>query len=335
MERRHFLQTMAVAAGNTSLLAGAPLTNEPLSDMVRDGMRYRQLGKTGVEVSVIGVGGHHIGQPKDTQAGIRIIREAIDAGITFLDNSWDYHNGESERRMGKALKDGYRNKAFLMTKIDGRTKKSAASQLDECLKRFDVSHIDLIQHHEVIRVEDADRIVAVEGAHEALVAAQKAGKVRFIGFTGHKDPFIHLRMLDVAKEKGIVFDTVQMPLNVLDAHFRSFGKQVLPRLVTEGIGVIGMKSMASGAIVKKGVATPADCLRYALSLPTSTVVVGMNDLQFLKDALRVVKEFQAMTREEMSTLLDRTQKVALEGKTEGFKTDWMFDATSRHPEWLG
>lgn len=331
MLRREFLQTVGVSGAYFM----HPQTTQALNETTRDDMRFRPLGKTGERVSIIGVGGHHIGQPKDEQTGIRIIRMALDAGVNFLDNCWDYHDGESERRMGKALKDGYRQKAFVMTKIDGRNKKTAANQLDESLKRLDVDHIDLIQHHEVIRLEDCDRIVAAEGAHEALVAAQKAGKVRFIGFTGHKDPFVHLRMLDVAKAKGIHFDTVQMPLNPLDAHFRSFGQQVVPRLVAEKIGVIGMKSMASGAIVKKNVATPAECLRYALSLPTSTVVVGMNEVKFLTDALDVVRTFQPMTDAEMQTLLTRTRQVAGEGNIERFKTDWQFDATSKNPAWLG
>jgi predicted aldo/keto reductase-like oxidoreductase len=331
MLRREFLQTVG-ASGAFFMNMPAAMTQ---NDTIQGEMRFRQLGKTGERVSIIGVGGHHIGQPKDEQTGIRIIRMALDAGVNFLDNCWDYHDGESERRMGKALKDGYRQKAFVMTKIDGRNRKTAAQQLDESLKRLDVDHIDLIQHHEVIRLEDCDRIVAAEGAHEALVAAQKAGKVRFIGFTGHKDPFVHLRMLDVAKAKGIHFDTVQMPLNPLDTHFRSFGQQVLPRLVAEKIGVIGMKSMASGAIVKNKVATPAECLRYALSLPTSTVVVGMNEVQFLTDALEVVKAFQPMTDAEIQALLARTRQVAGEGNIELFKTDWQFDATSKNPAWLG
>lgn len=328
MERRNFLITAAVAP-----LAAAAA--DPPAEVVRNGMRYRKLGRTGVEVSAIGVGGHHIGQPKDEAEGIKIIRAAIDAGVTFMDNSWDYHSGGSERRMGKALKDGYRDKVFLMTKIDGRTRKSAADQLDESLKRLAVDHLDLIQHHEIIRLEDADRIFADGGAQEALEAARKAGKVRFIGFTGHKDPLVHLRMLDVAKEHGVTFDTVQMPLNLLDAHFRSFAKLVVPRLVAENIGVIGMKSMASGAIVKNNVATPAECLHYAMSLPTSTVVVGMQTMDILKDTLAAVKNFRPLSNEQTAALLAKTAKAAAGGKLEKFKTDWGFDATSKHPEWLG
>ena len=200
-------------------------------ETLRGEMRYRPLGRTGEEVSVIGLGGHHIGRQKDEKDSIRIIRAAIDAGITFMDNSWDYHDGVSEIRMGKALKDGYRARVFLMTKIDGRTKAEAAKQIDQSLKRLETDVIDLLQHHEVIRVEDPDRIFAEGGAQEAVIQAKQAGKIRFIGFTGHKDPFVHLRMLEVAAQHKFRFDTVQMPLNVMDAHFRSFGQNVLPALV--------------------------------------------------------------------------------------------------------
>src|SRR5438309_2997874 len=223
-------------------------------------MHYRTLGRTGEQVSLIGLGGFHIGSPKDEQEGIRIIRSAIDHGINFMDNCWDYHDGGSEIRMGKALKDGYRKQVFLMTKIDGRTKKAAAEQLDQSLQRLQTDVIDLLQHHEVLRLEDPDRIFARGGAMEAVVAAKKAGKVRYIGFTGHKDPLVHLRMLEVAAAHGFRFDAVQMPLNVLDAHFRSFGHEVLPRLVQEEIGVLGMKPLGSGAILQSKTVTAIECL---------------------------------------------------------------------------
>ena len=206
-----------------------------------DGMIYRNLGKTGEKVSAIGLGGHHIGRPKDPKEGIRIIRSAIDRGITFMDNCWDYHNGESERRMGEALRDGYRQKVFLMTKFDGRTKAATARQIEESLKRLETETIDLMQYHENIRMEDPDRFFASDGPLEALLEAKKAGKIRYIGFTGHKDPVVHLRMLEVAAAHSFHFDACQMPLNVMDAHFRSFGNQVLPKLVQGGIGVLGMK----------------------------------------------------------------------------------------------
>src|SRR2546430_26246 len=251
MKRREFLEALTATAA-LPLATGAataapplasdtsaePTTLERPKETVRGEMRYRPLGRTGEEVSLIGLGGHHIGRQKEEKEIIAIIRAAIDSGINFMDNSWDYHDGGSEARMGKALKDGYRKKVFLMTKIDGRTKKAAAEQIDQSLRRLQTDVIDLLQHHEVIRLEDPDRIFAEGGAQEAVLAAKKAGKVRFIGFTGHKDPLVHLRMLDVAAEYQFRFDTVQMPLNVLDAHFRSFGGKVLPVLVKEGLGVL-------------------------------------------------------------------------------------------------
>jgi predicted aldo/keto reductase-like oxidoreductase len=298
-------------------------------------MRYRQLGSTGQEVSIIGVGGHHIGRQKEEKESIAIIRAAIDAGITFLDNSWDYHDGGSEIRMGKALRDGYRKKVFLMTKIDGRTKKSATDQINQCLERLQTDVIDLMQFHEIIRMEDPDRIFAPGGAMEAVQAAKKAGKIRFIGFTGHKDPLVHLRMLEVAKEHDFKFDTVQMPLNVLDAHFRSFAHKVLPVLVKEGIGVLGMKSMGDGLVLKSKAATPQECLLYAMSLPTSTVITGIDSLEVLKQDLEVVKNFKPLTEQEEAALLARTAKAAEHGLWERFKTTNAFDSTATHPQWLG
>jgi aryl-alcohol dehydrogenase-like predicted oxidoreductase len=266
MQRREFLT--AAAAGGATLVTGLTTASAaddvqglpigPPPEVVRDGMRYRKLGRTGVEVSAIGLGGFHIGIQKDENESIRIIHAAIDGGITFLDNSWDYNKGASEERMGKALQGGRRDKVFLMTKIDGRTKKEAAKQIDESLQRLQTDHLDLLQHHEIIRLEDPDRIFAPGGAQEAVLAAKQAGKVRFIGFTGHKDPLVHLRMLEVAAKHDFHFDTVQMPLNVMDAHFRSFAHLVLPVLVKEGIGVLGMKPIASGLILQSHTATPVE-----------------------------------------------------------------------------
>jgi aryl-alcohol dehydrogenase-like predicted oxidoreductase len=297
------------------------------------GMIYRTLGRTGEKVSVIGVGGFHIGSPAEEE-GIRIVRTAVDRGINFMDNCWDYHDGGSEERMGRALRDGYRDKVFLMTKIDGRSTKNAARQIDESLRRLQTDRIDLLQHHEVIRVEDPDRIFADGGAHEALLEAKKAGKVRYIGFTGHKDPFIHLRMLDVAKQHGFQFDAVQMPLNVMDAHFRSFEKQVLPLLVKENIGVLGMKPLGSGAILKSGTANAIECFHYAMSLPTSVVITGMDQLKYLDQALEAVRSFKPLSQQQVAALLGKTEKAAMTGKHEGFKTRTDFDATARHPDWI-
>jgi aryl-alcohol dehydrogenase-like predicted oxidoreductase len=238
-------------------------------------MPKRRLGRTGVEVSLIGLGGWHLGfKSIDEQLSIRIIRTAIDSDINFMDNCWDYNEGASEIRMGKALRDGYRERAFLMTKIDGRTKEDAAKQLDESLKRLQTDHIDLVQHHEILRFEDPHRIFDEKGANAALLEARDAGKISFIGFTGHKDPRIHLYMLEVAHEYGFTFDTVQMPLNVMDAHYRSFEKLVLPELVKHDIGVLAMKTMANGMILKSNTVSAIECLQYAMNLPTSVVITA-------------------------------------------------------------
>lgn len=339
MKRREFLRNASAAAGAASL-AGA--LDETAAHAGRaegadnaQGVPQRTLGRTGVKVSAIGLGGFHIGSQRDEQDSIRIIRTAVDEGITFLDNSWDYNDGQSELRMGKALRDGYRDKVFLMTKFDGRTKKSAAEQIDESLKRLQTDHVDLIQFHENIRLEDPDRFFAAGGAVEAVVEARKAGKARYIGFTGHKDPLVHLRMLDEARSRGFRFDTVQMPLNVMDAHFRSFGKHVLPVLVKEQIGVLGMKPMAMGAILTSMTATPIECLHYALNLPTSVVITGIDSLEILKQALEAVRTFKPLSEAAVTKLLDRTAAAAASGQYEKFKTDKVFDSTASHPQWMG
>jgi aryl-alcohol dehydrogenase-like predicted oxidoreductase len=299
-------------------------------------MDYRTLGRTGERVSAIGLGGWHLGFASiDERLSIRIIREAIDRGVTFLDNSWDYNDGASEVRMGKALRDGYRSRAFLMTKIDGRSKAEATRQLEESLRRLATDCIDLVQHHEVIRYEDPHRIFDEEGAHAALVEARRAGKVRYIGFTGHKDPRIHLHTLEVAREHNFTFDTVQMPLNVMDAHYRSFELLVLPELVKQNIGVLGMKSLANGLILRSGAVTAPECLRYALSLPTSVVITGIESLERLEQALEVARTFQPLSEAERRTLLAKTAKAASRGEFELFKTTSIFDATASNPAWLG
>ena len=299
-------------------------------------MIYRELGFTKEKVSAIGLGGWHLSlKHVDEKLAIRIVRSAIDRGITFMDNSWDYNGGESEKRMGKALRDGYRDKVFLMTKIDGRSKKEATKQLDESLKRLQVETIDLVQHHEIIRYEDPHRIFDEEGANAALVEAQKAGKLRWIGFTGHKDPHIHLHMLNVAKENGFKFASAQMPLNVMDAHYRSFARAVVPELVKENIGVLGMKPMANGIILKSNTVTPIECLHYALNLPTSVVITGINSMEILDQAFEAVKTFKPMGEFEMHALLAKTKKAAAKGEFEPFKTSSLFDSTAENPEWLG
>jgi len=307
-----------------------------MSDTAPQGMLYRTLGRTGEKVSAIGIGGWHIGLPDvDEQLSIRIIRTAVDRGINFMDNCWDYNDGVSEIRMGKALRDGYRDRVFLMTKIDGRSKTEAARQLDQSLRRLQVEMIDLVQHHEVLRFEDPHRIFDDDGANAALVEAREAGKIRFIGFTGHKDPAIHLHMLEVAASHGFTFDTVQMPLNVMDAHYRSFEKAVLPELVRLGTGVLGMKSMANGILLKSKTATPTECLHYALNLPTSVVITGVDSMEILDQACEAVRAFRPMSDEEVRSLLARTAAAGADGGYEPFKTSSIFDGTAQHPEWLG
>ncbi len=299
-------------------------------------MIYRTLGSTGEKVSAIGVGGWHLGLSHvNEELAIRIVRSAIDGGINFLDNCWDYNEGQSETRMGKALRDGYRAKAFVMTKIDGRTKQEATKQLDESLERLEVDHIDLVQHHEIIRFEDPHRIFAEDGANAALIEARKAGKLRFIGFTGHKDPRIHLYMLEMAEQNGFKFDTVQLPLNLMDAHYRSFSKEVVPELVRQNIGILGMKSMASGILLKSNTVTPIECLHYALNLPTSVVITGIESMEILDQAFEAVHTFHPLSQEEIDALLAKTSAAALTGRFEPFKTTSLFDGTAQHPEWLG
>ena len=299
-------------------------------------MIYRQLGSTGEKVSAIGIGGWHLGlKHVDERLSIRIVRTAIERGINFLDNCWDYNDGISEIRMGKALRDGYREKAFLMTKIDGRSRKEAARQLDESLKRFGVERIDLVQHHEILRYEDPHRIFHRDGANAALVEARAAGKIRFIGFTGHKDPRVHLYMLEVAAQHGFRFDTVQMPLNLFDAHYRSFSKFVVPELVRENIGILGMKSMANGILLKSNAVTAIECLHYALNLPTSVVITGIDSMTILDQAMEAVRTFHYMTDQELQHLLAKTSLIAADGRFEPFKTTSIFDGTAKNPAWLG
>jgi predicted aldo/keto reductase-like oxidoreductase len=301
----------------------------------KNGIPYRTLGRTGERVSLIGLGGYHLGNQSDPDESIRIIRTGIDEGINFLDNCWDYNNGESEIRMGRALRDGYRQKAFLMTKIDGRNKTAAVTQINESLRRLQTDRIDLLQFHEVIRDSDPDRIFAEGGAIEVVQEAKKAGKVRFVGFTGHKSPDIHLKMLATAAHHGFAFDAVQMPLNVMDAHFTSFEKKVLPALTKDGIGVLGMKPMGDHLILDSKTATPIECLHYAMSLPTSVVITGCDSLPILQQALQAARTFQPMDSSQVAALLAKTAKAAEAGQFELYKTTHHFDGTVANPQWLG
>jgi len=286
-------------------------------------------------VSLVGLGGYHIGVQKDEEESIRIIRTAVDNGINFLDNCWDYNDGESEVRMGKALRDGYRKKVFLMTKIDGQVKDLAAKQIDESLRRLQTDVIDLVQFHEVIRPGDPDRIFGPNGSFEAALEAKKAGKLRYIGFTGHKDPDIHLKMLNTAFKHGFTFDAVQMPLNVMDAHFKSFTKKVVPVLTKHGIGVLGMKPLGSGVILQSNTVTPVECLHYAMNLPTSVVITGCDSLQILDQALQAARTFKPLGGKQVAAILAKTAPVAARGEFEPFKTTTGFDGTAHNPQWLG
>ena len=305
------------------------------SSDVRNGIPYRRLGRTGEMVSLIGVGGYHLGRQADEQETIRIVRTAVDSGINFLDNCWDYNGGASEIRMGKALRDGYREKAFLMTKIDGRTNESAARQIDESLRRLQTDRIDLMQFHEVIRMTDPERVFGTDGALEAVVAAQRAGKIRYVGFTGHKSPAIHLRMLQTARAHGFRFDAVQMPLNVMDAHYDSFAKQVVPVLVEQDIAVLGMKPMGDPFVLVSGTVTAVECLHYAMSLPTSVVITGCDSLPVLEQALHAARSFRPLSEAAVEALLSRTAHAASDGKYELYKTTHHFDGTYQNPQWLG
>ena len=329
ISRRGFLGLVAASF----LLAHAG--QQALRADSKNGIPYRTLGRSKEKVSLVGLGGYHLGKQADPQESIRIIRTGLDEGVNFLDNCWDYNDGESEVRMGNALRDGYRQKAFLMSKIDGRTKATAASQINESLRRLQTDRIDLLQFHEVIREADPDRIFAEGGAMEAVVEAQKAGKIRFIGFTGHKSPDIHLKMLSTAAKHSFTFDAVQMPLNVMDAHFNSFEKKVLPVLVKSDIGVLGMKPMGDHVILESKTATPVECLHYAMNLPTSVVITGCDSLPILQQALQAARSFQPMNSSQVTELLAKTAKAAEAGQFELYKTSHRFDGTYANPQWLG
>src|SRR5947208_5394402 len=329
VSRREFLGMTAA-----SLLIAGRFSDAGKRDG-KNGIPHRTLGHTGESVSLVGLGGYHLGKQSDPDESIRIIRTGIDEGINFLDNCWDYNDGESEIRMGRALRDGYRQRAFLMTKIDGRNETAAATQINESLRRLQTDRIDLLQFHEVIRDSDPDRIFAKGGAIEAVLGAQKAGKIRFIGFTGHKSPDIHLKMLAAASKHGFTFDAVQIPLNVMDAHFNSFEKKVLPVLLKSDIGVLGMKPMGDHIILESKTATPVECLHYAMNLPTSVVITGCDSLPILQQAVHAARAFQPMDSSHIAALLAKTAKAADAGEFEVYKTSHHFDGTVANPQWLG
>jgi uncharacterized protein len=338
MERRDFLKS-AAAAGVTAAVSTTAQTARPSSAPVKraesPGMIYRELGTTGERVSAIGMGGYHLGKQTEASESINLLHAGIDRGITFLDNCWDYNDGISEVRMGQALRNGYREKVFLMTKMDGRTAKEYNKQLEESLSRLRTDTIDLVQFHEVIRMEDPDRIFAPGGAIEAAIAARQAGKIRYIGFTGHKDPAVHLRMLETAHKHSFHFDTVQMPINVMDAHFRSFTNEVMPVALKQGIGILAMKTFGDPYILKSNTVQPIEALHYGLTQPVSVVITGIDSMQILDQAFEAVRTFKPLDQAQISSLLARTAAAASEGKFEPFKTTSHFDGTAANPKWLG
>src|ERR1700761_8477422 len=342
MERRDFIKSAvasAMTAGATLNASGQTQSpahaSNPVSRPMSPDMQYRDLGRTGEKVSVIGLGGYHLGKQADPAESVRLIRTAIDRGITFMDNCWDYNDGMSEVRMGQALRDGYRSKVFLMTKMDGRTKEAYNLQLEQSFRRLQTDVVDLVQFHEVIRLEDPDRIFAPAGALEAAIAARQAGKVRYIGFTGHKDPSVHLRMLETAQKHNFHFDTVQMPINVMDAHFRSFTKEVMPVALKQGVGVLAMKTFGDNYILKSNTVQPVEALHYGLTLPVSVIITGIDNTPVLDQAFEAARTFKPLDQAQMNSLRARTATAAADGKFELFKTTQHYDGTAANPKWLG
>jgi uncharacterized protein len=323
--RRTFVKGAAVVTASmlTNPSLGRSAGGAQGSDNAGGSVPHRPLGKTGVQVSALGLGGYHLGSTKDQQEANELVATAMGAGINFFDNCWEYHDGLSEERLGIALK-GKRQDAFVMTKVctHGRGKDVAMKQLEESLRRLQTDHIDLWQIHEVVYYNDPDLIFAAGGAAEALLAAKQQGKVRFIGFTGHKNPSIHLRMLS----QDFPFDTVQMPLNCLDGTFRSFETQVLPVANRKGLGVLGMKSLGgSGELVSNGTVTPAEGLSYAMSLPVSTTISGMDSLAVLQQNLKIASGFKPLAADAMQTTRERVRVPASDGRYELFKTTTKYD----------
>jgi len=337
MDRRDFLKTASVAAAGTVAPATAQSAQSSLPSRRPESpnMIYRELGGTGERVSAIGMGGYHIGKQQDPDESIRLLRTAIDRGITFMDNCWDYNGGISEVRMGQALRDGYRQKVFLMTKIDGRDKNTAARQIEQSLGRLQTDVIDLMQFHEVIRLDDPDVIFAPGGAIEAVQEAKQAGKIRYIGFTGHKDPSVHLRMFETAEKHGFHFDTVQMPINVMDAHFRSFLNEVAPVAQDRGTAILAMKTFGDPYILQSKTVTPMEALHFGLNSPASVVITGIDSPAILDQAFQAVASFRPMDRQQVAALLAKTKEAAMTGKFELFKTSSHYDGTIKNPAWLG
>jgi aryl-alcohol dehydrogenase-like predicted oxidoreductase len=312
MNRREFLRVSAA----TAALAGVQgvATAAP-----RNGMPYRVLGKTGEEVSLLCLGGYHIGHDRIEEAdSIRLMRTAVDEGVNFFDNAWEYNDGRSEERMGMALRDGYRDKVFLMTKHHGREPELARQHLEDSLRRLQTDVIDLWQFHEVIRPHEPAAIYG-SGALEVALKAQEEGKIRYIGFTGHRYPTVHAAMID----GGFPWDTVQMPLNICDHHFRSFEQLVLPKALERNIGVIGMKSLGGGSIPEKSkVATIRECMHYSMSLPVSSLASGIDSIEKLEENLAIAREFEPLAETQVAELLARAKPVSAEAEFEPYKEAW-------------
>jgi len=343
MDRRNFMKaSVAGIAAVTTISAGtatqAVAAAAPLETTESGGMKYRALGETGARVSLIGIGGFHLARPgpdgPTVEDAVRIVRSAVDQGVNFCDNCWDYNGGESEIRLGKALHDGYRERVFLMTKIDGRDAKSAAGQLETSLQRLQTDHIDLIQFHEIIRMDDPDRVFAVNGAMEAMLRAREQGKVRHIGFTGHKSPAIHRRMFEVAEKHGFHFATVQMPVNIVDAHFDSFQRTIFPIAQAQRTAVLAMKTFGDHFILDSHVAEPIEMLHYSMSQPVAVVITGIDRMPILEQALEAVRTYQPMSDERQQALLARSAQLAHGGATERYKVSTHFDGTVQNPQWL-
>lgn len=318
--------TVGSLIGGESLAPAGAQPVQPPGESRADAGKVPQkpLGRTGVNVSALGVGGYHLGTAKNQQESTEIVARALDAGVNFFDNAWEYHEGESESRLGNALQDK-RDQVILMTKVctHGRGKDVAMRMLEESLRRLKTDHLDIWQIHEVVYHNDPDLIFAPGGVAEALLLAKQQGKVRFVGFTGHKDPAIHLRML----AHDFPFDTVQMPLNCFDANFRSFETQVLPEVNRRGMAGLGMKSLGgSGEMITSGMITPEEGLRYAMSLPVATTISGMESLAVLEQNLAIARNFKPMEPAEMDGLRDRVRAVAADGRYERFKTTKFYDA---------
>jgi predicted aldo/keto reductase-like oxidoreductase len=287
----------------------------------RNGIPYRAFGRTGDKVSILGVGGFHIGVPGESE-GIGIVRAAIDEGVNFMDNAWEYHDGESERRMGKALRDGYREKAFLMTKCCARDARGAMVQLEESLTRLQTEVIDLWQFHECNYDNDPDLLFAKDGAIHAAVKAKEQGRVRFIGFTGHKSPHIHLKML----AQGFDWDSLQMPVNLCDAHYRSFTREVLPVALERGMAVIAMKTQGGGMIPEKAGVSPHECLRYSMSVNVPVCLSGMRRLDEVRKNVAFARTFEPLSTEERAALLAKVEPLAGAGVLERFKSTQRYDS---------